>query len=116
MTRPANTRLPESILAAAEQIVADRGHQALNMRSLARRVGVTPTTLYYYFESKDHLLLELKLRAAAMLNRKVNEIDRTKGPVAAIRALGEAYIDFAEAHPQLYRLLVDVRLKLLRGP
>ena len=111
MTRPANTDLPDSILEAAERIVTERGHQALNMRSVARRIGVTPTTLYYYFESKDHILLELKLRAAGMLNDRVDRIDRSGGPAAAVRALGEAYIGFAEEHPNLYRLLVEVRLR-----
>jgi AcrR family transcriptional regulator len=110
VTRPANADLPEKILIAAESIIANHGHQALNMRSVARRVGVTPTTLYYYFKSKDHILLELKLRAAGILNERVSRIDRTKGP-AAIRALGEAYIDFAEENPHLYRLLVEVRMK-----
>jgi AcrR family transcriptional regulator len=111
MTRPINEDLPERILAAAQQIVAKQGHRALNMRSVAKQVGVTPTTLYYYFDSKDRIVLELRLRAARILNEKVSQIDRTEWPAAAIRALGEAYIDFAEANPHLYRLLMEVRPK-----
>lgn len=110
MTRPANPELPDSILEAAERIVAERGHKALNMRSVARQVGVTPTTLYYYFKSKDHILLELKLRAARMLNEAIGRIDPAIGPAAALRALGEAYIRFAETNPHLYRLLTEVKL------
>jgi AcrR family transcriptional regulator len=110
VTRPSNPGLPEKILEAAEQIVAERGYGVLNMRSVAQEVGVTPTTLYYYFKSKDHILLELKLRAARMLNASIQKIDPSKGPTAALRELGEAYIRFAEENPHLYKLLVEVKL------
>jgi AcrR family transcriptional regulator len=110
MTRPNNPEMPDRILSAAEKIVAAGGQEALNMRSLARDVGVTPTTLYYYFKSRDHILLELSLRAARSLNENVRAVDLSLGPQQAIRALGEAYIGFAEEQPHLYRLLMEVLL------
>jgi AcrR family transcriptional regulator len=110
MTRPPNTELPDTILEVAEQIVAEHGHNALNMRSLADRVRVTPTTLYYYYESKEHILRELKLRAAHNLNATISKVDQSRGPAPALLELGEAYIKFAEDNPNLYKLLVEVRL------
>lgn len=107
MTRPANPELPERILDAAEGIVSAGGHESLSMRKLADEVGITPTTLYYYFESKDHILLQLKLRAAWKINAQVHRIDPSWSPRRAIRELGEAYISFAEENPQLYRLYVE---------
>lgn len=107
MTRPANPELPKRILEAAEEMVAAEGHDALNMRALAEQVGVTPTALYYYFSSKEHILLRLKLRAARMLNENIVGIDATQPPDDAIRALGEAYIGFAEENPHLYKLLME---------
>jgi AcrR family transcriptional regulator len=102
--------MPERILSAAEKIVRAGGREALNMRSLARDVGVTPTTLYYYFKSREHILVELSLRAARRLNENVRAVDLSLGPREAIRALGEAYISFAEEQPSLYRLLMEVLL------
>jgi AcrR family transcriptional regulator len=110
MTRPTNTELPDRIIDAAEGIVVESGHEALNMRLVADRVGVTPTTLYYYYKSKEHILRELKLRAARMLNAGIRDVDRSAGSGPALLALGEAYIRFAEQNPQLYRLLVEVKL------
>lgn len=107
MTRPPNLELPERILDTAETIVAADGHGALNMRRLAGEVGITPTTLYYYFESKDHILLQLKLRAAWKINAKIHQIDPSWSPRKAIRALGEVYISFAEENPQLYKLYME---------
>ena len=111
MTRPSNPEMPKIILEAAEKIVSAKGHEALNMRSLAADVGVTPTTLYYYFKSREYILLRLKVRAARLLNDSVHRVDISGSPHDVIRALGQAYIEFAETHPQLYRLLVEVRFE-----
>jgi AcrR family transcriptional regulator len=42
--------------AAAELFVRD-GYDATSMTALARAAGVTPNTLYWYFDDKDHLLV-----------------------------------------------------------
>jgi AcrR family transcriptional regulator len=49
------SRRPE-IVDAALAVAADRGLDALSMRAVAQRVGVTPMALYGYFRSKDELL------------------------------------------------------------
>lgn len=103
----ANPELPEKILQEAEQVVSHDGHEALNMRSLARRVGVSATAIYHYFENKDALLLQVKLRAAEKLNRRIRAIDPKLDPHESLHRLGVAYIEFAEAHPNLYRLLFE---------
>jgi AcrR family transcriptional regulator len=110
VTRPPNTELPDKIIDAAEQIVLKSGHEALNMRLVADQLGVTATTLYYYYKSKEHILRELKLRAARMLNAGIREIDQSGGAAASLLTLGEVYIRFAEENPHLYKLLVEVKL------
>jgi AcrR family transcriptional regulator len=107
MSRVANTELPERILAEAEKVVVESGFEALNMRSLARRVGVTATAIYHYFQSKGELLLQLKLRAVELLNERIRRIDPDLDPMAFIHRLGTEYIGFAEEHPHLYRLVFE---------
>jgi len=106
VTLPAIPELPGRILDTAERIVAAEGHDSLNMRRLAGLAGVTPTTLYYYFESKDHILAQIKLRAAKRLNGKLQRLD-LGDPVQALRELARAYIAFAEENPRLYRVLTE---------
>jgi len=106
VTRPANPELPGRILDAAERIVAAQGHDALNMRRLAGAAGITPTTLYYYFDSKDHILAQIKLRAAKRLNGKLQRLDLSD-PAGALRELARAHVAFAEEHPRLYRLFME---------
>jgi AcrR family transcriptional regulator len=107
MTRVANPELPIRILEEAERIVIDSGYPALNMRSLARKVGVTATAIYHYFASKEELILQLKLRAARRLNERIRGIDPALPPHERIHRLGREYIGFAEEHPNLYRLLFE---------
>jgi AcrR family transcriptional regulator len=107
MTRLANPELPERILEEAERIVTASGHESLNMRDLACRVGVSATAIYHYFESKEALLLQIKLAAAEKLNRRIRAIDPQLDPHESLHRLGAEYIEFAEADPNLYRLLFE---------
>jgi AcrR family transcriptional regulator len=54
MTSP-NTR--EAILAAASELYADRGYDAVSMRDVAAAVAIQPASLYHHFKDKDALIL-----------------------------------------------------------
>ncbi len=112
MTRRANPELPEKILAEAEKIVVASGHDAITMRDLAKRVGVTATSIYHYFKNKEKLLLQIKLQAVEKLNERIRRLDPALTPMEAIHRLGEEYIAFAEEHPNLYRLLFETPIGL----
>ena len=107
MTRRANPELPKKILTETEKIIVASGHEAINMRDLAKRVGVSATAIYHYFENKEELLLQIKLQAAEKLNSRIRVIDPELTPMESIHHLGEEYIAFAEEHPNLYRLLFE---------
>lgn len=51
-----NGRTRERILAAAEQVFADRGFEPASIRAIARRARVSLPVLYYYFGSKAGLI------------------------------------------------------------
>ncbi len=52
----------QQILAAAEKLIAESGFQGLSMSKLAKEAGVAAGTIYRYFDDKEHLLDELRLR------------------------------------------------------
>jgi AcrR family transcriptional regulator len=107
MARRPNPELPKKILNEAEKIIVASGHEALNMRDIAKRVGVSATAIYHYFENKEKLLLQLKLQAAEKLNERIRRLNPELTPMESIHRLGEEYIAFAEEHPNLYRLLFE---------
>ncbi|GAA2459005.1 TetR/AcrR family transcriptional regulator [Streptomyces glaucus] len=48
----------EQVLAAAMEMIAERGLERLTMAALGREVGMSSGHLLYYFHSKDELLLQ----------------------------------------------------------
>ncbi|MBT4494698.1 MAG: helix-turn-helix transcriptional regulator, partial [Gammaproteobacteria bacterium] len=46
------------ILSAARDMVADHGYEGMVMSQVADRAGVSPTTLYNLFNTKDQLVME----------------------------------------------------------
>jgi AcrR family transcriptional regulator len=68
MTEPAHPRLGlnarqsetvEKLLLAGEQELEEVGPEALTVRTVAHRAGVSPATAYTYLASKNHLFAEL---------------------------------------------------------
>jgi AcrR family transcriptional regulator len=63
-----NARQAETVarlLRAAGEELGRVGHEALTIRSVAQRAGVSSATAYTYFASKDHLFAELFWRLLA---------------------------------------------------
>jgi AcrR family transcriptional regulator len=108
MTRSANTDLPSRILQEAEKVVVTSGHQGINMRRLASKLGISATAIYHYFESKDAIIRKLRIRSAGMLNDRIRTIDPSLPPPDYLAELGRQYLAFAQENPRLYQLLFEV--------
>jgi AcrR family transcriptional regulator len=59
--------LRDEILAATQQLIAERGFAALAMDELAARVGISKPTLYNQFPTREDLL-------AAMIARLIRDL------------------------------------------
>jgi AcrR family transcriptional regulator len=55
-------RTKDLILTTAIAMFQEIGYEATTMRSIAARCGVALGNAYYYFQSKEHLVLELYMR------------------------------------------------------
>jgi AcrR family transcriptional regulator len=55
------------IVAAARALFMDEGYEATSMSRLAAAAGVAPNTIYWYFENKDDVLIDV-------LNRVVSQV------------------------------------------
>ncbi len=55
-----NTR--ERILDVALDLFTEQGYDGTSLRQIAEQLGVTKAALYYYFESKEDILMALHLR------------------------------------------------------
>jgi AcrR family transcriptional regulator len=100
--REATRRL---IVDTAREMFAQAGYDAVTMRAIADRIEYTPTTIYHHFRDKHDLITEICRQDFLALGREAAKLGRVKDPVARLRALGQAYVDFALAHPNHYRIM-----------
>lgn len=103
--------LPAALLRAAGQLLEKEGVERLTLRSLARRTGVSHAAPYRHFRDREALLAALAAEGFAMLGRAQRE-----AAAGGLRAMGEAYVRFALARPQRFRLMFGGQLKIARHP
>ncbi|HOB61269.1 MAG TPA: TetR/AcrR family transcriptional regulator [Candidatus Competibacteraceae bacterium] len=88
--------LREIALRAAEDLVASQGLTGLSTRKIVTRIGYTVGSLYMVFRSLDDLIIQMNERTLDALHRQLLRATAdSPPPTAAIRALAQAYIDFA---------------------
>jgi AcrR family transcriptional regulator len=98
-------RTRAALLAAAEEIVAERGTAALSVRAVAEAAGTTTRAVYSLFGSKDGLLVEALARDAfRFLFAEIGELEETDDPVVDLIAVGGVFRRFVREHPALYRI------------
>jgi AcrR family transcriptional regulator len=96
MTAPgARRRTPapprEDVLAAAMDMIAERGLEKLTMAGLGREVGMSSGHLLYYFHSKDELLLRTLEWSEGRLGAERGRL-LTRASSSVLERL-EAYVD-----------------------
>jgi AcrR family transcriptional regulator len=95
------------IVAAARALYMERGPEAVTMRAVAERVGVTATALYRHFADKDGILREVQGEGSRLLGSHLFRALEAPTPLERLRATAMAYLDFAVAQPQAYRSLFE---------
>jgi AcrR family transcriptional regulator len=68
----------QRILSAARDMVADHGYEGMVMSHVAEKAGVSPTTLYNLYNTKDQLVMESLRELLTQNTRSVRET--TGGP------------------------------------
>jgi AcrR family transcriptional regulator len=89
--------LRSAVLDSAARMVEREGVEGLSVREAARRAGVSHNAPYRHFRDRDALLTAL---AADGVARLLKELGGASG-----RELAEAYVRFALARPQLFRVM-----------
>lgn len=105
--------LRNALLSKALELVAERGPEGFSLREAAREVGVSPGAAYRHFADKAALLTALAIdghaRLAAAMERAVTRLPGPAGTkvraVAAMMAIGEAYVEHAVRHPSHFRVM-----------
>ncbi len=99
----------ESVREVAERQFAQRGFQGVSLRTIAEELGCSRMTPYRYFRDKADIFASVRtsayLRFAAAQEKAAAE---SSDPAESLAALGRAYIAFAVAEPDAYRLMFEL--------
>jgi AcrR family transcriptional regulator len=93
--------LAATLLQVAGQLLEKEGIDGLTIRALARRAGVSHAAPSRHFPDREALLAALAAEGFARLGAAQKAAAASGG----LRAMGEAYVEFALAHPQRFRLM-----------
>jgi len=98
--------LPTALVQAALELVEESGSEALTLREVARRVGVTHAAPYRHFKDKAALLAAVAEEGFLRLRRQLHErMQAATTPRAKVAAAGAAYLTFAQQHAAHFRVM-----------
>ncbi len=109
---PAASAAPRArLLAAMTRVVAERGYAQATVADVVRAAGVSRSTFYEEFASKEELFLEAYRHGTEVLDARVEAAVRTAGDWRdQLRAGVRAYLEALQEDPAFARAaLVEVR-------
>src|SRR3954447_26189001 len=100
----------DGLVAAGLEMARTGGPDAVVLREATRMVGVVPNAAYRHFADRDALLAAVRDEAVRELARRMadgmNQVrpgaHTPTGARLRMRAVGEAYLDFARREPGLF--------------
>ena len=81
--RPVAGDVREQVLTAATQLFATKGVSGTTVRELAAEAGLTASSLYYYFDSKESVLQELVAEVNRVFRDEIRRINERGGSAAS---------------------------------
>ncbi len=104
--RGSGARLREEILDATRELLARTGNaEAVSIREVSKLVGVGAPSIYRHFADKDALIDATVAQVFENLDAAMGAADDpARSPIMRLRDQGMAYVRFALAYPEQYRL------------
>lgn len=116
MTPKAQARrqaLHDQLIEIAEQVIATKGLSAIKARDLAHAAECSVGAIYNVFNDLEDIVIAVNGRTFGKLGRAVAaalEGQESQPPTARLVIMSYAYLDYAAAHPRLWRALFDLQM------
>ena len=106
MAKPETSNLRENLLETARKLLLQKGYRGFSLREVARETGVSATSVYLHFESKDHLIHTLMEASIGDLNQRLKKVYATiSNPVDRLEHFAKTYANYALEHPREYQII-----------
>jgi AcrR family transcriptional regulator len=93
------------ILDAAWEVARAEGLAGLSLRDVARRIGMRPPSLYWYYASKRAIYDAMFAQGNRQLLARLDEQEWPKEPRAFLRCCARVFVEFSTEDVQRYQLL-----------
>jgi AcrR family transcriptional regulator len=98
-----------TILAASWKLVKSEGWESLSIRKIADAIEYSIPVIYAHFENKEAILLEFGKDGYRLLtNKLVKARNKYENAADQLKAIAEAYWDFALKNKEHYQLMYGV--------
>lgn len=99
--------LRTALVGEARRLVREEGAAGVSMRAIGRAAGVSHAALYHHFPDREALLAAVAAEGFAGLREAMLERARSSDgpPLTRLQEAGVAYVVYACADPNLYRLM-----------
>jgi AcrR family transcriptional regulator len=93
------------ILEAAWGVAHSEGLAGLSLRDVARRIGMRPPSLYWYFDSKRAIYEAMFVQGNQQLLARLAEQTWPREPRAFLRLCARVFVEFSMEDVQRYQLM-----------
>jgi len=110
-SKPPESELRLRIIDAATTLFAERGYAATSMRDVAEGARCTKPALYYHFDNKEALFLEVIVSTTKTIVDLLRQAFAARGTVRQrmVRAMTDYYAHL-RAHPRSLKVLLQAEL------
>ena len=101
----------EEVYATAARLFATRGYHATRMQDIADELGMLKGSLYYYFDSKEDLIVKITSGRIEELYEAIDAIVQTGySPTQKLTLAIDEHIRFFQEHVHIYTIFVREQL------
>ncbi len=99
--------LREQLLTATRSLVEAKGPDGFSVSEACRAAGVSTAAPYKHFTDRTDMLRAVTLQGFSEMTAAIAGAaeGRDPGTVETIAAMGTAYVAFAEAHPETFKMM-----------
>lgn len=104
--------LREALIAEGLVLAAEGGLDAVSIREVARRAGVSPAAPFRHFPDKVALMTAVAEEAMARFRAEIVAAlarETSDDPIRRIRAIGKAFLDWARRNPTHFEIISSRR-------
>lgn len=108
--------LQAALIAAAADVLEEKGVSGFSLREAARRAGVSPGAPAHHFGNSQGLLTAVAAEGFKQLTETLIEAENTSEKDQHLERMGAAYIEFARERPALFSIMWARELLDIENP